>query len=675
MQKFKFVIVGLELCLAFTAGSLADVVREPTRKFGLGDLQQVAISPDGKWMATSGGGGAFLWDFQAGTLLHRLEGHQSTVLALGFSPSGTLLTGGGDSVIREWDLVSGTELRSFAGHIGRIIHLALAPDGQSFVSVGDNTARVWSLRTGELLHTFTVTGAGIAFARFAPEGNRLVTSDSSPTNNVRVWNLSTEQTIGTFGGSAFIQNFEFVDGERLVTAADTVVQVWNIESGQLIRPLPGLTSADVVVVRFLTATNNSTVTAGCLNGRVITWDASTAQILHDFTSEGLFDLAAIPATNQVLTAHFGDQLVRVKNSETGETLRTFAGHTTSTIQDIGFSPDGRYVVSGGNEVLTRLWDSANAHQVAAFAGQAAGTKTARFAPDGTHILTTYGSPLLSARLWNVASGRVEREFIGHTGGLSGAVFSADGRLLATCSVDGTARLWDATTGTQIRVFSVPGALLSAVAISPDGTTIAAGSSDGVVRLWSTADGSLLRSLESDAGQVVSVAFSAATGELLVGWSFGVLRTFDPKTGELRLGSLVPQGFLAAAVFSPDGRFILDAEGYPSFTARLWDARTGEELRVFAGQAGEVHSVAFNANGTSILTGSDIVRLWSISDIAARLETERTPSGLELRWSVGTLQHSTRLNGPWLDLADAVSPWLIPGDQSSEFFRVKTIPEQ
>jgi WD40 repeat protein len=161
----------------------------------------------------------------------------------------------------------------------------------------------------------------------------------------------------------------------------------------------------------------------------------------------------------------------------------------------------------------------------------------------------------------------------------------------------------------------------------------------------------------------------------VAWEDGVLRTFDPATGELKLDSIAPAGFLEAAVFSPDGRFILGGEGWPSFSARLWDARNGEELRVFAGHAGPVYSVAFDAAGASILTGSDIVRLWSMVDIAARLESERKPNGLELRWRLGTLQQSTDVNGTWLDVTNAVSPWLIPMDQPSAFFRIKADSEQ
>src|SRR5262244_534349 len=139
MKRIRLLLISLGACLFLTVCSRADVVTEPLRTFGLGDVKQVAVSPNRQWMATSGSAGAFLWDFQSGALLHRLEAHQSRVEALCFSPdSQVLLTGGDDTLIRAWDVGSATELRSFTGHIGRILDLAFAPNGQSFVSQGDN---------------------------------------------------------------------------------------------------------------------------------------------------------------------------------------------------------------------------------------------------------------------------------------------------------------------------------------------------------------------------------------------------------------------------------------------------------------------------------------------------------------------------------------------------------
>src|SRR5215213_3756280 len=100
MQGIRFLVLTLGWCLAFTVSSRADLVTQPLRKYGFGDLVQVAMSPDGQWMATSGSSGAFLWNFQSGTMLHRLEGHHTRVSALCFSSdSQVLLTGGLDHVI------------------------------------------------------------------------------------------------------------------------------------------------------------------------------------------------------------------------------------------------------------------------------------------------------------------------------------------------------------------------------------------------------------------------------------------------------------------------------------------------------------------------------------------------------------------------------------------------
>src|SRR5262245_5732875 len=143
MHRIRFLVTLFGTGLALAVSARADVVTQPLRKFGLGDLSQVAISSNRQWMATCGSSGAFLWDFATGNVVRRLEAHQARVDAICFSPDGeVLLTGGYDSVIRAWNAATGEEIRSFTGHIGSISHLSFAPDGQTFVSVGDNTARL-----------------------------------------------------------------------------------------------------------------------------------------------------------------------------------------------------------------------------------------------------------------------------------------------------------------------------------------------------------------------------------------------------------------------------------------------------------------------------------------------------------------------------------------------------
>ena len=69
-----------------------------------------------------------------------------------------------------------------------------------------------------------------------------------------------------------------------------------------------------------------------------------------------------------------------------------------------------------------------------------------------------------------------------------------------------------------------------------------------------------------------------------------------------------EAVLAVAV-SPDGRGIVT--GSADNTARLWNAKTGAEMRVFEGHTKPVWAVAITPDGARIVTGSDdrTARVW------------------------------------------------------------------
>ena len=80
---------------------------------------------------------------------------------------------------------------SFAGHAWEVTDLKFAPDGFSFVSTsGDNTARLWTLEAEEPAHLFRVPGFYMNAAAFSPDGAKLVTSDGTTTNSVKIWSAA-----------------------------------------------------------------------------------------------------------------------------------------------------------------------------------------------------------------------------------------------------------------------------------------------------------------------------------------------------------------------------------------------------------------------------------------------------------------------------------------------------
>jgi WD40 repeat protein len=114
--------------------------------------------------------------------------------------------------------------------------------------------------------------------------------------------------------------------------------------------------------------------------------------------------------------------------------------------------------------------------------------------------------------------------------------------------------------------------------------------------------------------VTSVAFSPDGRRVMVANLIEVQLWDAVKGKEQRAFDAVPN----AAVFSPDGRYVLTGERFAK--ARLWDAATGKEVRSFEGHTGDLRSVAFSPDGQAILTGSNdgTARLWE------------TASGKELR---------------------------------------------
>lgn len=66
----------------------------------------MALSPDGKTLATAGTDGSILlWEVATGKQRRRWQAHQQLVTALGWSADGTILiSGGADTTLLVWDV-------------------------------------------------------------------------------------------------------------------------------------------------------------------------------------------------------------------------------------------------------------------------------------------------------------------------------------------------------------------------------------------------------------------------------------------------------------------------------------------------------------------------------------------------------------------------------------------
>jgi WD40 repeat protein len=157
-------------------------------------------------------------------------------------------------------------------------------------------------------------------------------------------------------------------------------------------------------------------------------------------------------------------------------------------------------------------------------------------------------------------------------------------------------------------------------------------------------GRLVRVIDTKADKEITLALRSGTYELeLKGASEGLKLDIDratltrgetvlariertkkrpPKTlGEVRRFE-GHEGSIRAVAYSPDGRYVLSASGWPKpdGTIRLWDVASGKEVRRFEGRIGDVASVAFSPDGRQALSaGTEGVALW---DVASGKEVRR-----------------------------------------------------
>jgi WD40 repeat protein len=356
------------------------------------------------------------------------------------------------------------------------------------------------------------------------------------------------------------------------------------------------------------------------------WDVKTGKPVGP-PLEHLGTVTAVafsPDGKRILTGSY-DGMGRVWDARTGKPLGPplqHQGKVNGKVNVVAFSPDGKSVLTGSDDRTTRLWEVATGKALGPPLANGS-VQTVAFSPDG-RIALTHG-PL---RLWDV---RTCEPLGGRFGDLPKSpanpvtwpitvAFCADGRSLLI-SYQGSVQRWEVRTRKVLGPrLPLPHPDAVVTAFHPDGKTVLLRHQEkgkgSIMQPWDLAADQALGPPVPTEGAVLLAVFSPDGESLLTAefWTVEGQRQTGARLRETRTGKEVRRLILqnvAALAFSPDGHTILT--GSYDYTARLWDARTGQPLGPPLQHQDKVSAVGFSPDGKTILTGSwdRTARLWDV----------------------------------------------------------------
>jgi WD40 repeat protein/nucleoside phosphorylase len=459
-----------------------------------------AFSPAGKSiLAATRNHTLELLDVATGERLRTFSGgHSMAVFGCAFSPDGQqVLSVGDDGLFRMWDVASGQAIRDFQGALQQPKGCAFSPDGSRVLAPArieyGAAVRVWNARSGEqlLLLNDVVGGWNKEFNSCTFSSDNRTVVAASFNGSLQLWDAGTGHVLRIFARHTHLVTacaFS-LDGRWTISAGhDGAIRVADARTGQCVRNLQGHKHR-VTACAFLPDSRH--VLSASFDGTIRLWDIQSEAVREVFRSE----------TEPVFVCRFSQDRSRIfftMGSKGILTLDVASGHAklfatacSPPASLAAVSSDGRWLlIAQTNSTALSMLDARTGQVMREFIGHGSGVSACQFSADGRWVFS--GAQDGMARLWDSQTGEALRHFVGHKRQVNACVFAPDDSRVLSCSDDCTLRLWDAWTGLELRCFEGHHGAVTACAFSPDGHRILSSANDGTMRLWDTATGRLIR---------------------------------------------------------------------------------------------------------------------------------------------------------------------------------------
>ncbi len=497
----------------------------------------------------------------------------------------------------------------------------------------DGAIQIWDVASRELVHKlipsekylFDWRDPVLAFSR---DSQRLV---SAFDQTLYLWDVNTGELLDSFPGhmDGIYEVAISPDGKIVIAAGSSTLHVRDVSTRELLYPpipLQGYIEGilfDQDPGRFKTVnydwkSNHKTGTSDYTT-KIQTWDLASGSMLEEqlatHTQISLVD--DVPAQKQIALGRDGE--ISIWDVSRNKVISHLQGKT-SRLASIAVSPDGKNLITVGEDWgngLVQVWDLPSQNAIKTFDQYNLSPAHVAFSPDEKFVAISGKDYITEVR--EVRSGRLLHSYSG--GGP--VAFSPDSKTMAfaTDQMDAMVMLADIETGETSPVFKFSCRGLEGIAFAPDGKTLAFGGSNygGAgcdVQLRDVQTGKLVLNLNQVEGNEYLAShqpiFSPDGKRIILGGYRP--RVLDVKTGKtLREMETFPSSKVAV---SPDGRYLL-VSGMGNYTEKeklqVWDVaanRVAFNISTLQNQY-DLSNLIFSPDGRILAIVGKTVELWDL----------------------------------------------------------------
>ncbi|CAH1775934.1 unnamed protein product [Owenia fusiformis] len=268
------------------------------------------------------------------------------------------------------------------------------------------------------------------------------------------------------------------------------IYLWNATSGN-IQQLLSMENQEDYVSSVSWIKEGNYLAVGTSSSEVQLWDVENQKRIRSMTGH-VARVGSLSWNSYVLSSgsrsgniHHHD--VRVPQHH----IATLSGHTQE-VCGLSWSPDGKYLASGGNDNMLNIWpaiigsqDNSNNTPLYTFSQHQAAVKALAWCPWQPSLLASGGGTAdRHIRFWNINSGS-SLNAIDTKSQVCSILWSKEYKELI--SGHGFAQnqlcIWKYPTMTKVAELTGHTARILHMAMSPDGTTVVSGAADETLRLW------------------------------------------------------------------------------------------------------------------------------------------------------------------------------------------------